>query len=110
MLFSWVLGTVKKILKSLNKYTNIPRSRQTDRQTELTDRVNCRFGLCPAIASIHTIQAGEEIFVRYGYDLDFCPDWYLLAWEQGEKISSISLVTLSLVRELSHPGLHEGGV
>ena len=28
-----------------------------------------RFGLCPAIASIHTIQGGEEIFVRYGYDL-----------------------------------------
>ena len=21
--------------------------------------------------------------MRYGYDLDFCPDWYLAAWEQG---------------------------
>ena len=45
-----------------------------------------RFGLCPAIASIHTIQGGEEIFVRYGYDLDFCPDWYLTAWEQGDYV------------------------
>jgi len=42
-----------------------------------------RFGLIPCIASIHSIAAGEEIFVRYGYDLDFCPDWYLLAWENG---------------------------
>ena len=44
-----------------------------------------RFGICPAIASIHSIAAGEEIFVRYGYDLDYCPDWYLAAWEKGRQ-------------------------
>lgn len=42
-----------------------------------------RFGVIPCIASIHSIAAGEEIFVRYGYDLDYCPDWYLQAWESG---------------------------
>ena len=45
-----------------------------------------RFGICPAIASIHSIAAGEEIFVRYGYDLDYCPDWYLAAWEKGRQM------------------------
>jgi len=43
-----------------------------------------RWGVIPCIASIHTIAAGEEIFVRYGYDLDFCPEWYLEAWEKGD--------------------------
>jgi len=42
-----------------------------------------RFGVIPCIASIHSIAAGEEIFVRYGYDLDYCPEWYLMAWENG---------------------------
>ena len=42
-----------------------------------------RWGVIPCLASIHTIQMGEEIFVKYGYDLDFCPDWYLAAWEDG---------------------------
>merc|ERR1712179_200161 len=42
-----------------------------------------RWGVIPCIASIHTIAAGEEIFVRYGYDLDYCPEWYLNAWEKG---------------------------
>ena len=43
-----------------------------------------RWGVIPCIVSIHTIAAGEEIFVRYGYDLDYCPDWYLDAWEKGK--------------------------
>jgi len=42
-----------------------------------------RWGVIPCITSTHTIAAGEEIFVRYGYDLDYCPDWYLDAWERG---------------------------
>jgi len=42
-----------------------------------------RWGVIPCLASIHVIQQGEEIFVKYGYDLDYCPDWYLTAWEQG---------------------------
>ena len=33
---------------------------------------------------MHDIAEGE-IFVWYGYDLDYCPDWYLLAWELGEE-------------------------
>ena len=24
---------------------------------------------------------GEELLVLYGYDLDYCPDWYKDAWE-----------------------------
>ena len=43
-----------------------------------------RWGVIPCLATIHTIQEQEEVFVKYGYDLDYCPDWYLAAWEQGE--------------------------
>jgi len=42
-----------------------------------------RWGVIPCLATIHTIQEQEEVFVKYGYDLDYCPDWYLAAWEQG---------------------------
>lgn len=42
-----------------------------------------RWGLVPCIEAMHDIAEGEEIFVWYGYDLDYCPDWYLLAWELG---------------------------
>jgi len=42
-----------------------------------------RWGLVPCIQTIHDVAEGEEIFVWYGYDLDYCPEWYLLAWEQG---------------------------
>ena len=45
-----------------------------------------RWGVIPCLATIHTIQEQEEVFVKYGYDLDYCPDWYLAAWEQGEAI------------------------
>ena len=27
------------------------------------------------------IQAGEEIFVHYCYNLDHCPSWYAEAWK-----------------------------
>jgi hypothetical protein len=33
---------------------------------------------------------GEEIFVRYGYELDYCPEWYLEAWEKGKPNSIIN--------------------
>ena len=42
-----------------------------------------RFGLVPCIQAIHDIAAGEEIFVWYGYDLDYCPEWYMEAWAKG---------------------------
>ena len=35
-----------------------------------------RWGNVPCIASNQDIKAGEDIFVRYGYDLNYCPDWY----------------------------------
>ena len=38
----------------------------------------------PCILAIHDIAAGEEIFVLYGYDLDYCPDWYMDAWDKGD--------------------------
>ena len=44
-----------------------------------------RWGLVPCIQAMHDIAEGEEIFVWYGYDLDYCPDWYLLAWELGKE-------------------------
>ena len=66
-----------------------------------------RWGVIPCLASIHTIQEGEEIFVKYGYDLDFCPDWYLAAWEQGDKkfklkqifVESISTIKNFLIKK-----------
>lgn len=42
-----------------------------------------RYGIIPCIVAEHHIAGGEEVFVRYGYDLDYCPDWYLGAWENG---------------------------
>ena len=35
-----------------------------------------RWGLVPCIVAKHAMSAGEEAFVWYGYDLDFCPDWW----------------------------------
>ena len=26
----------------------------------------------------------ESNLLRYGYDLDYCPEWYLQAWESGQ--------------------------
>ena len=43
-----------------------------------------RWGLVPCIASIQDIPAGDEVFVRYGYDLSYCPDWYR---EFGKKVT-----------------------
>ena len=28
----------------------------------------------------------DNKYPRYGYDLDYCPEWYLQAWESGELI------------------------
>eukprot|EP00092_Neocalanus_flemingeri_P021710 GFUD01023548.1.p1 GENE.GFUD01023548.1~~GFUD01023548.1.p1 ORF type:complete len:461 (+),score=107.13 GFUD01023548.1:170-1552(+) len=42
-----------------------------------------RWGIVPCIASTCHIEADQEIFVRYGYDLDWCPDWYQEAWNSG---------------------------
>ena len=36
------------------------------------------------------VSQGEEIFVRYGYELDYCPDWYLEAWEKGNHLSAVA--------------------
>ena len=35
-----------------------------------------RFGLVPCVTATHDIEAGEEVFVHYGYNLSNCPDWY----------------------------------
>jgi hypothetical protein len=40
-------------------------------------------GLIPAIFSTHDIEANEEIFCHYGYNLENCPDWYESAWQNG---------------------------
>ena len=42
-----------------------------------------RWGLVPCIVSTQDIQEGGEIFVRYGYDLSYCPEWYAEVWERG---------------------------
>ena len=42
-----------------------------------------RWGMVPSISSTRDIQVGEEVTVRYGYDLGYCPDWYLDTWNRG---------------------------
>ena len=34
----------------------------------------------------------DNKYPRYGYDLDYCPEWYLQAWESGELISGKGVV------------------
>ena len=43
-----------------------------------------RWGLVPCLTCTHDIEAGEEIFVHYGYELANCPDWYEEAWFSGK--------------------------
>ena len=71
-----------------------------------------RWGVIPCLATIHTIQEQEEVFVKYGYDLDYCPDWYLAAWEQGRLFILLFLLipNSDCSRKLSNTGLHEGRV
>ena len=42
-----------------------------------------RFGLVPSILTTQDIDAGEEIFCHYGYEMDDCPTWYEAAWLAG---------------------------
>lgn len=42
-----------------------------------------RFGVIPCVTATHDIEAGEEVFVHYGYNLSNCPDWYEQAWLSG---------------------------
>merc|ERR1719323_2200388 len=42
-----------------------------------------KFGLIPCVSTISDIQEGEEITVGYGYELEYAPDWYRLAWENS---------------------------
>ena len=49
-----------------------------------------RWGLVPCIASIQDIPAGDEVFVRYGYDLSYCPDWYRESWERGDTMTLLN--------------------
>ena len=55
---------------------------------------------------VFPVLQGEEIFVRYGYELDYCPDWYLEAWEKGEfKIKFFSSPGVFFFRQKSISGL-----
>ena len=38
----------------------------------------------PIVDATKTENANK--YPRYGYDLDYCPEWYLQAWESGELI------------------------
>lgn len=42
-----------------------------------------RLGIIPCICTSHDVEAGEEIFVHYGYSFNDCPDWYEEAWQSG---------------------------
>jgi hypothetical protein len=35
------------------------------------------------VFSTSVVFRGEELTVLYGYDMDWCPDWYRDAWQQG---------------------------
>ena len=61
----------------LNNLSKIPRT------LYINSILILRFGLVPCIQAMHDIAAGEEIFVWYGYDLDYCPEWYMEAWALG---------------------------
>lgn len=42
-----------------------------------------RWGLVPCVVTRQDVKRGEELLVWYGYDLDYCPDWYKDAWENS---------------------------
>jgi len=44
-----------------------------------------RWGLVPCVMTRQDVKRGEELLVWYGYDLDYCPDWYKDAWENSCK-------------------------
>jgi hypothetical protein len=46
---------------------------------------------------------GEEIFVRYGYELDYCPEWYLEAWEKGK---STTYIFFTVFKTIFNPNVH----
>jgi len=41
-----------------------------------------RWGIVPCISTIKDICEGEELFVKYGYDPDYSPTWYQVAWQK----------------------------
>lgn len=42
-----------------------------------------RWGLVPCLVTRQDVRQDEELLVWYGYDLDYCPDWYKDAWENS---------------------------
>ena len=71
---------------------------------EFGEFLHPRFGLVPSILAIHDIGAGEEIFVWYGYDLDYCPQWYMDAWAKGRYkrlIDCLSINTIIIIEYFS---------
>lgn len=59
-----------------------------------------RWGIVPCIASTRHIELGEEIFVKYGYDLDWCPDWYAEAWSRGSYENVVAKNTIATLDDL----------
>ena len=54
-----------------------------------------RFGVIPCVTATHDIEAGEEIFVHYGYHLNNCPDWYEQVSRDGS-VFSVSFWQITL--------------
>jgi len=61
---------------------------------EFSEIFHPRWGLVPCLVTRQEVKSGEELLVWYGYDLDYCPDWYKDAWENsclnidGDKLQS----------------------
>jgi len=50
---------------------------------EFSEAFHPRWGLVPCLVTRQDVKRGEELLVLYGYDLDYCPDWYKDAWENN---------------------------
>jgi len=52
---------------------------------EFSEIIHPRWGLVPCLVTRQDVKKDEEVLVWYGYDLDYCPDWYKDAWENSCK-------------------------
>jgi len=48
---------------------------------EFAEVLHPRWGFVPCVMTREDVKRGDELTVWYGYDLDYCPDWYKDAWE-----------------------------
>ncbi|XP_023348390.1 histone-lysine N-methyltransferase SETD7, partial [Eurytemora carolleeae] len=50
---------------------------------EFSEIFHPRWGFTPCLVTRQDVARDEELLVMYGYDLDYCPEWYKDAWENS---------------------------